>query len=198
MHSTLMRRRQAGYNLVEVLLAMAMMGVVTISIFTLFFIGRRNVYSGKQTSQATALATQVIEDLTPLNKKLTYNGAFAITDTATGSAFTVPSAAAGGPTYPYTKSNIRSTDPTIVSGQADISTEVTPPGLLTRWNSLLGSRLANGSITIVMTPDEDTGKPATAPANSYVRAALLRIRVFVRWTEANRRREVVLDTVKAF
>jgi len=65
------RRRQAGYNLVEVLLAMAMLGVVTISIFTLFFMGRRNVYSGKQTSQAIAIATEVIEDLQPLNRQKT-------------------------------------------------------------------------------------------------------------------------------
>ena len=75
---TLTRRGEAGYNLVEVLLAMAMLGVVTISIFTLFFMGRRNVFSGKQTSQAIAIATQVIEDLQPLNRQMLYSGAFNI------------------------------------------------------------------------------------------------------------------------
>lgn len=196
--NTTTRRRQSGYNLIEVLLAMAMLGVVVISVFTLFFIGRRNVYSGKQTSQAVALGTQILEDLAPLNKKLTYQGAFGITDDAVGTAFTVPAAAAGGATYPYTKSNIRSTDPNIVAGQTDISTQNTPPGLLTRWAGLIGNRLTNGTVTVVLTPDQDTGKPATSPVNSYVRAQLLRIRVFVRWDEAGRRREVVLDTVKAF
>ncbi len=189
------RRFQAGYNLVEVLLAMAMLGVVSLSIFTLFFMGRRNVYSGKQTSQAIAIGTQVIEDLQPLNRQMLYNGAFGIAGTATGGAFTIPAAQTGGVTYAYTNSNIRSTNAAfIASPPADIATENTPPGLLARWTALLGTKLTNGSVTVVLTPDKD---PTNTPAQ-YGTAQLLRVRVFVRWLESGRRREVVLDTVKAF
>lgn len=189
------RRRQAGYNLIEVMLAMAMLGVVTISIFTLFYMGRRNVYSGKQVSQAVAIATQVLEDMQPLNKQMLFNGAFGIAGNSAGTAFTVPPVVAGGPGYVYTNSKIRSTDATfIASPPADISTENTPPGLLTRWAGLNGEKLANASITLVLTPDQD---PVNTPAQ-FATSQVLRLRVFVRWDESTRRREVVLDSVKAF
>ena len=74
-------RTQAGYNLVEVIIALAVFGVVAMTIFTLFVMGRRNVYSGKQASQAVAVGTQVLEDIGPLNKRMLYNGAFGIADT---------------------------------------------------------------------------------------------------------------------
>ena len=192
---TLLRRRQAGYNLVEVLLAMAMLGVVTISIFALFFMGRRNVYSGKQTSQAVAIATQAIEDMQLLNRQMLYNGAFGIAGTSSGGAFTIPAAQTGGLSYSYTNSNIRSTDPNfIASPPADIATENAPPGLLAKWTTLLGTKLQNGSVTLVITPDKD---PTNTPPQ-YATAQLVRVRIFVRWQEASRTREVVLDTVKAF
>lgn len=188
-------RRQAGYNLVEVLLAMAMLGVVTISIFTLFFMGRRNVYSGKQVSQAVAVGTQVLEDLQPLNRQMLYNGGFGIAATSAGAALTMPAVVTGGQSYAFTNSMIRSTNATIIaSPPADISTENTPPGLLTRWTTLLGTKLTNGSVTVILTPDQDA---VNTPAQ-FGTAQLLRVRVFVRWQENSRTREVVLDTVKAF
>ena len=76
-----MKRNESGYNLIEVVFATALLGIVSITIFTLFVMGRRNVYSGKQNSQAVAIATQVMEDFQPLNKKMIYNGAFGILDT---------------------------------------------------------------------------------------------------------------------
>lgn len=193
--TTLIRGRQTGYNLVEVMLAMAMLGVVTISVFTLFFMGRRNVYSGKQTSQAIAIATEAIEDLQPMNRAMLYNGAFNLAATSVGTSFTIPAAQSGGQAYAYTGSAIRSTKPTfIASPPADISTENTPPALITKWTGLLGNKLANGSVTLVMTPDRD---PTNTPAQ-FGTAQLLRARVIVRWQEGNRFREIVLDTVKAF
>jgi Tfp pilus assembly protein PilV len=188
-------RRQAGYNLVEVLLAMAMLGVVTISVFTLFFMGRRNVYSGKQTSQAIAIGTQVLEDLQPLNRQMLYNGAFGIAATSAGSGFTIPAIVAGGQSYVFTNSCIRSTDPTIVaSPPVDIAFENAPPGLLARWTTQLGTKLTNGTVTLVLTPEQD---PTNSPAQ-FGTAQLIRARVFVRWMESGRQREVILDTVKAF
>ena len=193
--TTLTRCRQSGYNLIEVMLAMAMLGVVTISIFTLFFMGRRNVYSGKQTSQAIAIATEAIEDLQPMNRQMLYNGAFGLAANSIGTAFTIPAAQSGGLSYAFTGSAIRSTDPLfITSPPADISTQNTPPGLLTKWTGLLGNKLTKGSVTMVLTPDRD---PTNTPPQ-FGTAQLLRARVFVRWQEGNRVREVVLDTVKAF
>src|SRR5947207_4194238 len=83
-------RTESGYSLIEVVFATALLGIVSITIFTLFVMGRRNVYSGKQASQAVAIGTQVIEDLAPLNKQMVYNGAFGIPDTDVGNAITLP------------------------------------------------------------------------------------------------------------
>ena len=185
MTNTLTRSRQSGYNLVEVLLAMAMLGVVTISIFTLFFMGRRNVYSGKQTSQAIAIGTQVLEDLQPLNRQMLYSGAFNLAGTSSGTGFTIPAVVAGGQSYVYTNSAIRSTNTTIIAGApVDIGTENNPPGLLAKWTGLLGQKLTNGSVTLVMTPDKD---PTNTPAQ-FGNSQLIRCRVFVRWLESGRQR----------
>ena len=93
-------RAQAGYNLVEVIIALAVFGVVAMTIFTLFVMGRRNVYSGKQASQAVAVGTQVLEDIGPLNKRMLYNSAFGIADTDTGAAVTLPQVSGTSvPTY---------------------------------------------------------------------------------------------------
>jgi prepilin-type N-terminal cleavage/methylation domain-containing protein len=193
--SKLTHSREGGYSLIEVMIAMALLGVVTISVFTLFFMGRRNVYSGKQTSQAIAIGTQVIEDLQPLNRAMLFNGAFGVAATSTGDAFTIPPLQPGGLAYAYTGAKIRSTNATIIaSPPADIATENTPPGLLARWNTLLGNKLARGSVTVVMTPEED---PTNTPPR-FGTAQIIHARVFVRWVENNRPREVVLDTVKAF
>src|SRR5512140_867268 len=55
--------QQRGYNLVEVLIAMAVLGMVLLSIISLFVLGRKNVYSGKQMTRAAAIMTRVVEDL---------------------------------------------------------------------------------------------------------------------------------------
>ena len=188
--------KESGYNLVEVIFATALLGIVSITIFTLFVMGRRNVYSGKQASQAVAIGTQVIEDLAPLNKKMLYNGAFGILDTDTGGAITLPRVS-GLATPTFTNAKIRSTNATIVSGQADISTQATPPALLTKWTNLIAGKLTNPSVTLILIPDQDTASPVNNPPR-FGTAALLHVRVFVRWTESGRGREVVLDTVKAF
>jgi len=189
------KHSSAGFNLVEVLIAVAILGVVAISIFTLFVMGRRNIYSGKQTSQAIAVGTQVLEDLAPLNKEMVYAGAFGITDAATGINFTLPKVS-GLTAMSFTNSQIRSTNATILaSPPANISNQNTPPGLITRWTTLLGTKLGPGSsITVVLTPDQD---PTNTPAQ-FGTSQLLRIRVVVRWSETNRPREAIWDTVKAY
>jgi prepilin-type N-terminal cleavage/methylation domain-containing protein len=189
------KQSSAGFNLVEVLIAVAILGVVAISIFTLFVMGRRNIYSGKQTSQAIAVGTQVLEDLAPLNKEMVYAGAFGIADADVGENFTLPRVS-GLAAMSFTNSQIRSTNATILSSApANISTENTPPGLITRWAGLLGTKLGTGSsVTVVLTPDQDlTNTPAR-----FGTSQLLRIRVIVRWSETNRPREAVWDTVKAY
>jgi len=59
-------KNEHGYSLVEVIVATAILGLVLLSVMTLFFMGRRNVYSGKQRTKANTVATRVLEDLSYL------------------------------------------------------------------------------------------------------------------------------------
>lgn len=189
------QKRQAGYNLVEVVFAVAVFGIVAITIFTLFVMGSRNVYSGKQASQAVAIGTQVLEDLSSLNKQMIYNGAFGIADTAAGASVTLKPVS-GSAISTFANAKVRSTDSTVMSSPpGDISTQNT--GLLTRWSGLAAGKLTKPSVTLVLIPSQDTASPPNNPPQ-FGTSQILQIRVFVRWTEAGRQREVILDTVKAF
>jgi prepilin-type N-terminal cleavage/methylation domain-containing protein len=188
-------RKQKGFSLVEVLIAMAILGVILVAIMSLFVMGRRNVYSGKQTTRAIALGNRVLEDLSLLTKRDIYNGAFSIADTGTGSSVTLL-----GTTY--ANARIRSTNPNIIaSAPSDISTETTPsttppgPQFLTNWTTQLGTALGpNGSVSLVMQPLEDT---TNTPAQ-FGTAKLLRLTVVVVWNEAKRQRNIVVSSVKAY
>jgi prepilin-type N-terminal cleavage/methylation domain-containing protein len=180
-------RSERGFNLVEVLIAMSLLGTVLMTILTLFYMGRKNVYSGKQTSVAVSIASHAMEDLSARSKL----------DVLT--AFNA-SAAALGPvdidgtttmaTDTYGDSIMR------LSTNADDvdDTKNDPRGLLKKWSDEANSRLGESLVAVVLTPQKPypVADPVTA-AN----ATLMRVRVIVRWSEGLRRREVILDSAKA-
>src|SRR5438445_8149233 len=63
---TAMKPRQRGYSLVEVLIALAITSVVLLTVVTLFYMGRRNVYSGKQMTYAVSTGTRALEDVSQM------------------------------------------------------------------------------------------------------------------------------------
>ncbi|HSP13156.1 MAG TPA: prepilin-type N-terminal cleavage/methylation domain-containing protein [Thermoanaerobaculia bacterium] len=176
-HAHRFRNSERGYNLVEVLIAMALMGTVLMSIMSLFYFGRRNVYSGKEMTQAVALGTHVLEDVNTMTKSAVV-AAFAL-PTGVGSANTV-----GGQSFP--NSFIRTT--------TNISVTTDPNGFLQRWQTEMVSdnKFQNGVVTIVFTPTADgTNAPAQMATSTVVK-----MRVFITWGEALRQRQVTLDSVK--
>jgi prepilin-type N-terminal cleavage/methylation domain-containing protein len=183
------RKSQKGYNLVEVLIATGLMGVVMLYVVTLFFWGRKNVFSGRQMTHAVAVGTRVLEDLSSINKRSIYLGAFDIADTEAGADVTI-----AGRTYP--NSRLRSTDPNVIpSPPSDIQDQTAlGPLFLDDWTAQLGNNLRNGSVSVVLTPIED---PTNTPAQ-FQTAMMMKIRVIVQWDEGLRRRSVFLDTVKPF
>jgi prepilin-type N-terminal cleavage/methylation domain-containing protein len=187
------RSREAGFNLVELLIAVAVLGIIVLSVLALFSMGQRNVYAGRQASKAVTLGTQVLEDLAPLNRQMIWQGAFGITATNTGNDFTLPRAS-GQAAMSFQDSVIRSTNPNLPTpSQSDISTN--PTGLLTRWATRAAAAgLSDPSVTVVLTP----AMGPTGTATNFGNAQLLRIRLLVRWNEGNRPREAVWDTVKAY
>jgi hypothetical protein len=60
------RKGERGYNLIETIIAMGFMGTILVSAVTLFFMGRGNVYAGKQLTLANTIANSVLEDLSAL------------------------------------------------------------------------------------------------------------------------------------
>jgi prepilin-type N-terminal cleavage/methylation domain-containing protein len=198
------RRAERGYNLIEVLIAMAILGVVIMAIAALFMWGRRNVYSGKQMTTAISIATRVMEDLAPLGKDDVSDLVFNIDNGTTGTSIIF-----GNPSVTYANSAARSTNPNAISGYAAIQNQVydpdaeenTAPDMLGKWATQLemeaegggtGERLTDGSVTLIMTPLRDS--VATA---RFGNSALLRLRVIVQWREQQRVRQVILDSVKA-
>ena len=166
------RRPDSGYNLIEVIIAMALLSTVLLAISGLFVMGQKNIYSGKQMTRANSVGTRVIEDLSSLNTT-NLQSSFGL-----GTA-TLGSVTRYGETYP--NSVLFTTD----------NTTTDPGGYLTRWKSLLGQEEFNdGRVAILFTP-------RNAGANSTVaNANIFRIRVFVEWNEALRERHVILETVK--
>ena len=194
------RRFEGGFNLIEMIVATAILGVVVISVMTLFTMGRRNVYSGKEMTAAVSMATRAAEDLSGMSIDQVYT-AFGINgaDTAllSGGAYNVIVDAAGPKSglegNTYTGSYIRRTSDTLVTTPGGNDTG----GFLTRWRNEMDQNLkfAFGVVTIVITPRN----PPTAPVGTQLttaNATVIRIRILVRWQEENRPRQLVVDTIK--
>lgn len=171
--------RSRGYSLVEVLIAMALLGVVVMSIMGMFTFARRNVYSGKQMTQAVSVAQGVLEDLQQMKKSHVLD------------AFEVPAGAGASVAFngtTYTNSILRTTA-SISSTTNDATYD-----FLNKWNNLIvnNNKFKNGRVTLILTPEADaTNSPA-----QFATATVLRMRVFVTWSEATRNRQIVLDSVK--
>ena len=176
MRNTSARRIERGYNLIELLIAMALLGTILMSIITLFYFGRRNVYSGKQLTRATSVTTQVLEDLQPLNVT-TVNTQFLVKSTDKPAQVKV-----AGVTYG--KAILRTTD--------DLTKEEpSGPKYLTRWKGLIpAAKMDTGRVSLIIIPDQ------MFIADDPTTAATVRLRVVTEWNESNRSRNVTADLVK--
>jgi prepilin-type N-terminal cleavage/methylation domain-containing protein len=164
-------RKQSGYSLVEVLIALAITSVVLLTVVTLFYMGRRNVYSGKQMTYAVSVGTRALEDISQMTMQDVI-AAFGITD-------------AGTTLGTVTINNVQYAN----SAEFD-TTQATPPALLTTWKTMT-TNLANPTVGVIFTPRAQTG------AGTWTTATFMRMRIFIQWDEAqNRRRIAFFDTTK--
>ena len=187
------RSASRGYSLVEVLIALAITGVVMLTIVTLFYMGRRNVYSGKQMTYAVSVGTRVMEDLSTMTDSDLLT-AFAITDAEARQTVVLCQNKLLPLGSTTCNSNIVTTfDNSTERETGNITATNDPSGYLAQWSALVtGANLTNGKVGLVFTPRN----PADV-TKLWTTARFTRVRVYVQWDEAkNRTRVAFFDTTK--
>lgn len=168
------QRSQTGYSLVEVLIAIAITAVVLLTVVTLFYMGRRNVYSGKQLTYAVAVGTRAMEDTSQ----------WTLADVLTNFGIAATTAL---PTTSVTVNNVVYANSALYT-----SSDPTPPAIVTTWKSVVSPNLTNPTVGVILTPHALASDP-----QQWGTATFLRMRVYVQWDEAkNRRRIAFFDTTK--
>lgn len=195
--------KKNGYSLVEVLIAIAITSVVLLTVVTLFYMGRRNVYSGKQMTYAVSVGTRMLEDISALTASDVLTS-FNINDqTATNGTVTVNGLSQAGSNLTFNNSVGRDTSTCTVNGTPPPAYTCTNDAgqYLSAWRSLLDpSKLTNGQAGVVITP-RNVPNPApnscASPPCPWTSARYLKVRAWVAWDEAkNRRRIAFFDTTK--
>lgn len=184
-----MKQSQRGFNLVEVLVAMAITAVVIISVATLFVMGRRNVYAGKQVTAAVAVATRITEDLSHMTHGEVYDK-FGL-GPSSGYAGATMSASQTVEGTPYTNCILRTN-----ADAADANKDKAK--LLDSWIKLMQPKFTNPQITMIFMPRLNPADPATDTA-AVPTSNLLQIRVVLTWDETvsnKRHRSLIVDAVK--
>lgn len=188
------RHRQGGYSLIEVLVATAITAVVLLTVSTLFYMGSRNVYSGKQRTQAVAVGTQMLEDLSTMTSGDIQTN-FGITDATALGTVSLTNVARGTPgesggTLQFPGSVTYDTSGCTASGTPVVWScgASDPNGYLAKWLTLVADpatadrsqKLTNAQIGIVITPRNPTDN-----AKPWTTAQFTRVRAYVRWDESN-------------
>ena len=174
-----MTKKNAGYSLVEVLIALAITSVVLLTVVTLFYMGKRNVYSGKQQTYAVSVGTRILEDISQMTAT-DLQANFGMDDTTTLASNTINSVAYAGSTV---------LDTNTCTGTPVACTSDTN-GYLATWFSLIDpTKLQDARIRMVIVPlsPKDSTKPVTT-------AQFFKTRVIINWNEAQRKRYAYYDT----
>jgi prepilin-type N-terminal cleavage/methylation domain-containing protein len=171
-------KAKRGYSLVEVLIAIAITSIVLLTVVTLFYMGRRNVYSGREMTYAVSVGTRALEDVS----QMTLSDVISNFGIANNQA--MPGATVNGVTY----ANSYEMD----TGSAGVAANPNPPpAILTNWKSMC-TNMANPTVGVIFTP-----RAWTDANNKSSTATFMRMRIFVQWDEAkNRRRIAFFDTTK--
>jgi prepilin-type N-terminal cleavage/methylation domain-containing protein len=181
-----MKKQQSGYSLVEVLIALAITSIVLLTVVTLFYMGKRNIYSGKQQTYAVSVGTRILEDLSSMTTNDIINN-FNITDAGTTlTTVTVNQ-------VPYTNSATVDTSSCTVNGAPPPAFTCTNDtgGYLSSWNSLIDqTKLQDAQIGLILTPTN----PVDA-TKKWTTAQFLKTRIYIKWNEASRQRYAYFDTM---
>jgi prepilin-type N-terminal cleavage/methylation domain-containing protein len=198
-------KKQSGYSLIEVLVAIAITSVVLLTVVTLFYMGRRNVYSGKQTTAAVSIGTRMLEDLSAMTAEDVLDN-FAIDDNTARTTVNlqgVYGTAMGGVEgqLQFASSATRNTSACTINTSTDpagITCTNDPNGYMVNWMRMvlphknINEIFTQPELGIILTPRN----PAVA-AEPWTTARFTKVRAYVSWQEGPaRRRYAFFDTTK--
>jgi type II secretory pathway pseudopilin PulG len=112
--TTTSRGRQAGFSMVEVLLALGLLGAVLVSIASLFIIGGKRVAQGRERTEAVSAGTHIMETL----DNMSYRGLYTNFSSAS--------------------------DPGAAAGPLSIDSRSHTVALTLGWQNLIDEKLENG------------------------------------------------------
>src|SRR5258708_1897779 len=195
------RRRSRGYSLIEVLVAIAITSVVLLTVVTLFYVGKRNVYSGKERTYAVAIGTRVLEDLSAMTWSNIQTN-FSITNATTLSTITLDGLPSGSPGTnakgQMVIDNSIARDTTGCTYSSGWTCTNDPNNFLSKWMTEV-SATGNTSEKLA-TPVLGLIIPPRSPSNvalPITTAQFTKVRVYIRWDEsATSHRYAFFDTTK--
>jgi prepilin-type N-terminal cleavage/methylation domain-containing protein len=197
-------RRQEGYNLIEVLIAVALLATVLVAIISLFVLGGRYVKSGKELSKATALGIDAMEEMRNLPFAEVYR---VINGGCDLSTMTWSTHVRSGSSIPYgvpARTDYRGR--TIPNSGWTWLTENASAAedygdVLVGWYNQTEEQFGGGleGATVVKVDgfnDIAAGKTWGDGDTNFCQARYIRVRVRVEWQEGPRKRDVVFETLK--
>lgn len=192
--------REAGFSLVETMLAGALLATVLISVVAMFTLGGEKVKSGKQLTKAAALGMEMMEDFRRTNFQGAYrmiNGTCADMsvewrsedDPDNNERYGIPN------TIPDDECNYPP------SGWAYPTEDTSPRLVLCRWANRADLQFGGSGDGIVGVKIDGFNDVPTAGSEeagdiNFCDARFLRVRVTVEWREMRRNRDVTYETLK--
>jgi prepilin-type N-terminal cleavage/methylation domain-containing protein len=162
---------QSGFNLIEVIVALALLAAVLLTISGLFIQGSQSVNTGRDLTEATSLATDILEQMDKWAFQQLYTN------------FCNASGAAGFDFRTDTRTSIPAGSPS----PCTTFDAIPLAGGASGWQTKISQRLPNAKATISMTP---------LGGGTFGAAKGIQVRVKVDWVLKLKPRNVSLETVR--
>lgn len=159
--------KNKGYNLIEVLVAIALLAWVVLVIAGLFIWGQRGIYSGKQQTKAVALGQKIYEDLNSLEFTNKYK---------------MFQAAAGNSTKTTTYE-------TTTANPFNSETEPVIYNIFNTWIDGMKDLSENTTITCTLTPK----RPKSGGTATFGNCLFVQFDLTINWTQVQRLRRINLS-----
>lgn len=159
--------KRKGYNLIEVLVAIALLAWVVLVVAGLFIWGQRGIYSGKQQTKAVALGQKIYEDLNSLEFPNKY-AIFQATDGQSSKTITYKTTSAN----PFSDTN----QPVLFA-------------IFNTWINSLKDLSENSKIICTLTPK----RPKSGTTATFGNCLFIQYDLIIEWTQLQRTRRVNLS-----